>query len=146
MVSGFSAWYSRIIWMLTLLIVHLSNLLFHLSISSKLANNPYVCNCSMHWFIRKLRLKDYTQKIFDLKKMKCHAPAKMRGKLIYKLKEADVCPEQSTNCSNKCFTLQMQRFQCFWFFYNFSNRYKRMQTSNWWMPSACRLSRPICRL
>ncbi|XP_046860220.1 fibrillin-1-like [Xenia sp. Carnegie-2017] len=67
----------------------------------KLAENPYVCDCQISWFLRKLRLKDYTQKIIDLKRMKCHKPKRLRGRLIYELKEFDVCPYRVPN-RNEC--------------------------------------------
>ena len=46
-------------------------------------------------------MKDYTQKIIDLKRMKCHKPKRLRGRLIYELKEFDVCPYRGTEYKNK---------------------------------------------
>ncbi|CAB4009289.1 fibrillin-3-like isoform X1, partial [Paramuricea clavata] len=48
----------------------------------------------MEWFVRKLRLRDFTQTISDMMKMKCHKPARLKDRLIYDLIESDVCPQR----------------------------------------------------
>ncbi|XP_046860216.1 protein slit-like [Xenia sp. Carnegie-2017] len=72
-----------------------------------LRNNPYVCDCKMSWFLKRLRLKDYTQLLVDVRRMKCHEPERLRGKRIYKLKEEDVCSKKMI--MNEC---KLQIDQC----------------------------------
>ena len=47
----------------------------------------------MSWFIRRLRLHDFTQYLSDIHEMICAKPPRLRGKKIASLSDANVCPE-----------------------------------------------------
>jgi hypothetical protein len=66
--------------------------IFNLSfmyILSHLSENPYICDCSMVWFLREPPLQKETIK--DLHEMRCSYPNKVYRKKITELKEKEIC-------------------------------------------------------
>ena len=68
---------------------HVSVCLFNRS----LQNFHYKCDCSIVWFLRKLKQRKYRNRFLNLSNIgRCVYPKKLRSKRPLDLTEEDVCP------------------------------------------------------
>ena len=65
-----------------------------------LAKNPFICDCSMVWFLREPSANK--ARISDLRKMRCAYPDKVNTKSVMHLREGDICRAKLVKLKDLC--------------------------------------------